>query len=565
MSSDEEKPPAPPVRLTSNRGTDLTNSALAVDRPLPKEPDDAERKKKTLKSKMKSNKSTIHVSDKPNISYPTNFEHTVHVGFDPVSGEFTGMPEAWSRLLMNSNISKQEQKKNPQAVLDVLNWYDSSSKEPPNAKYMTKATATTHSGSSLSRVSSSSPSSTTPTEAEGAPQSYHSPVHAASSEVEDEPPPPPIASRPERTKSIYTKPIEEIQNTNNSVHTPTHSLSPVHTTPTHGANANTPPGAPMLDRNKNQAGSEMSRAASEKRKKKMTDEEILEKLRSIVSVGDPNRKYTKMEKIGQGASGTVYTAIETSTGMEVAIKQMNLSQQPKKELIINEILVMRENKHTNVVNYLDSYLVSEELWVVMEYLPGGSLTDVVTETCMDEGQIAAVCREVLQALEFLHSNQVIHRDIKSDNILLGLDGSVKLTDFGFCAQISPEQSKRTTMVGTPYWMAPEVVTRKQYGPKVDVWSLGIMAIEMIEGEPPYLNENPLRALYLIATNGKPEIKDKDKLSPAFQDFLDQCLAVEVDKRSSARDLLKHQFLKSARPLASLTPLILAAKDAAKGH
>ncbi|KAF5298471.1 hypothetical protein FQR65_LT01250 [Abscondita terminalis] len=566
MSSDEEKPPAPPVRLTSNRGTDLSNNALTVDRPLPKEPEDGERKKKTLKSKIKSNKSTIHMSDKPNISYPTNFEHTVHVGFDPISGEFTGMPEAWSRLLMNSNISKQEQKKNPQAVLDVLNWYDSSSKETPNTKYMTKATATTHSGSSLSRVSSSSPSSTTPTEAEGVIQSYHSPIHVVNSETEDEPPPPPIASRPERTKSIYTKPIEEIQNTNNSVHTPTQSLSPVHTTtPTHGTNANTPPGAPVLDRNKNQAGSEMSRAASEKRKKKMTDDEILEKLRSIVSVGDPNRKYAKMEKIGQGASGTVYTAIETSTGMEVAIKQMNLSQQPKKELIINEILVMRENKHMNVVNYLDSYLVSEELWVVMEYLPGGSLTDVVTETCMDEGQIAAVCREVLQALEFLHSNQVIHRDIKSDNILLGLDGSVKLTDFGFCAQISPEQSKRTTMVGTPYWMAPEVVTRKQYGPKVDVWSLGIMAIEMIEGEPPYLNENPLRALYLIATNGKPEIKEKEKLSPAFQDFLDQCLAVEVDKRSSARDLLKHQFLKSARPLASLTPLILAAKEAAKGH
>ncbi|KAL3280857.1 hypothetical protein HHI36_004086 [Cryptolaemus montrouzieri] len=563
MSSEDEKPPAPPVRLTSNRGTDLANSSIAVDRPLPKEPEDADRKKKALKSKKTPKHSTY--CDKPEISYPTNFEHTVHVGFDPISGEFTGMPEAWSKLLMNSNISKQEQKNNPQAVLDVLNWYDNTSKEPPTTKYMTKAT-TTNSGSSLSRVSSSSPSSTTPTETEAGNQNlYHSPIHVVSSEIEDEAPPPPIANRPERTKSIYTKPLQEEQINTNSVSTPTHSLSPAHITGTHGVNTNSTISTPVLDRNKNQAGSEMSRAASEKRKKKMSDEEILEKLRSIVSVGDPNRKYNKIDKIGQGASGVVYTAIESSTGMEVAIKQMNLSQQPKKELIINEILVMRENKHGNVVNYLDSYLVNEELWVVMEYLPGGSLTDVVTETCMDEGQIAAVCREVLQALDFLHSNQVIHRDIKSDNILLGLDGSVKLTDFGFCAQISPEQTKRTTMVGTPYWMAPEVVTRKQYGPKVDVWSLGIMAIEMIEGEPPYLNENPLRALYLIATNGKPDIKDKEKLSPAFQDFLDKCLEVDVDKRASAKDLLKHPFLKISRPLASLTPLILAAKDATKQH
>uniref|UniRef100_A0A6B2EIF2 non-specific serine/threonine protein kinase n=1 Tax=Phlebotomus kandelakii TaxID=1109342 RepID=A0A6B2EIF2_9DIPT len=607
MSSEEDKPPAPPVRLTSNR--DRGDGVPPVERPLPKEPEDADRKKKTLKSKIKGSK-TSHTDSKPNISYPTNFEHTVHVGFDAITGEFTGMPEAWARLLMNSNISKQEQKNNPQAVLDVLNWFDNSSKQRPSSKYMTNAT-TTHSasslGSSLSRVSSSSPSSTpTDSESHGGPQviqyntHHHLPAHVPSlipmpqshlsSDQEDVAPP--IASRPERTKSIYTRPIEN---------TPTSITPPisVHLSPTVKS--------PTLDRNKNNATigvttnannsgtpttnnsmSPVQQAAPQVptigttspqqtpndvttgsrgtvKKKKMTDEEILEKLRTIVSVGDPNRKYTKMEKIGQGASGTVYTAIESSTGMEVAIKQMNLSQQPKKELIINEILVMRENKHPNVVNYLDSYLVNEELWVVMEYLPGGSLTDVVTETCMDEGQIAAVCREVLQALEFLHSNQVIHRDIKSDNILLGLDGSVKLTDFGFCAQISPEQSKRTTMVGTPYWMAPEVVTRKQYGPKVDLWSLGIMAIEMIEGEPPYLNENPLRALYLIATNGKPDIKEKDKLSTVFQDFLDQCLEVEVDRRASAFELLKHPFLKLARPLASLTPLIMAAKEAAKGH
>ncbi|XP_046668982.1 serine/threonine-protein kinase Pak isoform X1 [Homalodisca vitripennis] len=573
MSDDEDKPPAPPVRLTSNRGDSAPN--LPVDmRPLPKEPDADERKKKTTKNKTRTKRET----EKPNISYPTNFEHTVHVGFDAVTGEFTGMPEAWARLLMSSNISKQEQKKNPQAVLDVLNWFDHSSKEVKGSKYMTLTTTkmvatvdlcpslrhtphhsdSSHSQHSLSQPSSSSPSSTTP-DTEG-----HLPPTPATSEQEDEPPPPPVATRPERTKSIYTKPIEEV--------TPTPTPPVVSIRATNGTTIS-PTATTVLDKNKNHnttntnttTTTNTNTSSTTARKKKLSDDEILEKLRTIVSVGDPNRKYAKMEKIGQGASGTVYTAIEASTGMEVAIKQMNLSQQPKKELIINEILVMRENKHHNVVNYLDSYLVGEELWVVMEYLPGGSLTDVVTETCMDEGQIASVCREVLQALEFLHCNQVIHRDIKSDNILLGLDGSVKLTDFGFCAQISPEQSKRTTMVGTPYWMAPEVVTRKQYGPKVDIWSLGIMAIEMIEGEPPYLNENPLRALYLIATNGKPEIKEKEKLSQIFQDFLDQCLEVEVEIRASASELLKHPFLKLARPLASLTPLIMAAKEAAKSH
>uniref|UniRef100_A0A6Q2XRA2 non-specific serine/threonine protein kinase n=1 Tax=Esox lucius TaxID=8010 RepID=A0A6Q2XRA2_ESOLU len=503
----EEKPPAPPLRMnSSSRDSSSVNHG---SRPLPMAPEE-KNKKVRLRSIFPGGDRTNKKKEKerPEISLPSDFEHTIHVGFDAVTGEFTGIPEQWARLLQTSNITKLEQKKNPQAVLDVLKFYDSK-ETVNNQKYM-------------SFTSGAPPVSEEEDEEE---------EEEEEEEDDDDELPPVIAPRPEHTKSIYTRSV----------------IEPV-----------APPAPP-----ENTSSTLYRHTDRQRKKSKMTDEEILERLRSIVSVGDPKKKYTRFEKIGQGASGTVYTAIDIATGQEVAIKQMNLQQQPKKELIINEILVMRENKNPNIVNYLDSYLVGDELWVVMEYLAGGSLTDVVTETCMDEGQIAAVCRECLQALDFLHSNQVIHRDIKSDNILLGMDGSVKLTDFGFCAQITPEQNKRSTMVGTPYWMAPEVVTRKAYGPKVDIWSLGIMAIEMVEGEPPYLNENPLRALYLIATNGTPELQNPERLTSVFRDFLNRCLEMDVDRRGSAKELLQHSFLKLAKPLSSLSPLIVAAKEAIK--
>ncbi|GMF03956.1 unnamed protein product [[Candida] boidinii] len=192
-------------------------------------------------------------------------------------------------------------------------------------------------------------------------------------------------------------------------------------------------------------------------------------------------------------------------------------------------------------------------------MEGGSLTDIVTHSVMTERQMGVVCRETLEGLRFLHSKGIIHRDIKSDNILLSINGEIKLTDFGFCAQINDYHTKRHTMVGTPYWMAPEVVAKQHYGPKVDIWSLGIMTIEMIEGEPPYLNETPLRALFLISTNGKPTLNDKDGLSQELQDFLDYCLEVDADKRYDALQLLDTPFIKNSDDTSSLAPLVRMAR------
>ncbi|XP_031167748.1 serine/threonine-protein kinase PAK 2b [Sander lucioperca] len=522
----EDKPPAPPVRVSStifstSSGKDSL-SANHSSKPLPSVPEERKPRHKIISifsGAEKGGRKKDRDKERPEISPPSDFEHTIHVGFDAVTGEFTGMPEQWARLLQTSNITKSEQKKNPQAVLDVLKFYDSTGNG--RQKYLSF---------SSSEKDAFTPGPQSPVKKDTEPSSPN--IKDIDDDDDDETPPPVVAPRPEHTKSVYTRSV----------------IDPI------------PAPSTCPD------GESASKAADRQKKKgKMSDEEIMDKLRTIVSIGDPKKKYTRYEKIGQGASGTVFTAIDVATGQEVAIKQINLQKQPKKELIINEILVMKELKNPNIVNFLDSFLMAEELYVVMEYLAGGSLTDVVTETCMDEAQIAAVCRECLQALEFLHANQVIHRDIKSDNVLLGMDGSVKLTDFGFCAQITPEQSKRSTMVGTPYWMAPEVVTRKAYGPKVDIWSLGIMAIEMVEGEPPYLNENPLRALYLIATNGTPELQNPEKLSPVFRDFLNRCLEMDVEKRGGGKELLQHPFLKLAKPLSSLTPLILAAKEAMKGN
>ena len=258
--------------------------------------------------------------------------------------------------------------------------------------------------------------------------------------------------------------------------------------------------------------------------RQMEKDEVFEELRTICVNGNPNEVYTTDKEIGAGACGRVYLATHKKTGQVVAIKCIDLSKQPKIQMILMEIKVMKEINHPNLVNYIESYLQGKNLMVVMEYMSGGQLTDVVEEVAMDEKHIAYVMAQTLEGLYYMHSKGILHRDIKSDNVLIGSDGSVKITDFGFCANVQGAE-KRNTMVGTPYWMAPEIVTKKPYTAKVDIWSTAIMAIECIEGEPPYLSEDPARAIFLIAKYGRPKVRSWDKLSSEFQSFLDKSLEV----------------------------------------
>jgi len=269
------------------------------------------------------------------------------------------------------------------------------------------------------------------------------------------------------------------------------------------------------------------------------------KLVDYLSTEDPTKIFGKLTKLDEGSSGIVYKGVHSKTNMKCAIKVIQIKADTKLETLENEIAIMHTCKHKNIVEYVGSYSVNQDLWIVMEFLEGGKLTDLLMNTQLSEPEIACICKENLQALKYLHDNNRIHRDIKSDNILLGAKGTVKLADFGFCAELNNQNDKRKSVVGTPYWMAPEVIRGVDYDTKVDIWSLGIMALEMADGEPPLLDLPPLRALFIIATQPPPTLREPEKWSSTFKDFLALALAKNPQKRASADELLNHPFIQKA--------------------
>ncbi|OHT12173.1 STE family protein kinase [Tritrichomonas foetus] len=254
--------------------------------------------------------------------------------------------------------------------------------------------------------------------------------------------------------------------------------------------------------------------------------------------------FVKEEVIGRGNFGVVYRGINKITGDVVAIKEIDLEESDDDLIEIQkEIDMLRACESNFVVKYYGCCLVGTMLWIVMEYMGGGSIRELVAVQVMPEAKIAIVVQKVLMALDFLHHGRKIHRDIKAANILLNDSGDVKLADFGVASSLE-SRNKAFTFVGTPFWMAPEVITESGYDEKCDIWSLGITAIEMAVGLPPYSDLHPQRVLMLIPQNAPPMLEGD--FSPSFKDFVKQCLIKNPAQRPSAQQLLQHPFVKNAK-------------------
>ncbi|XP_054168484.1 misshapen-like kinase 1 isoform X2 [Oppia nitens] len=271
---------------------------------------------------------------------------------------------------------------------------------------------------------------------------------------------------------------------------------------------------------------------------------------------DPAGIFELIEVVGNGTYGQVYKGRHTKTGQLAAIKIMDVTEDEEEEIKLEINVLKKYSHHRNIATYYGAFIhksppgKDDKLWLVMEYCGAGSVTDLVKSTkgqSLREEWIAYVCREILRGLSHLHANKIIHRDIKGQNVLLTDNAEVKLVDFGVSAQLDRTIGRRNTFIGTPYWMAPEVIACDEnpdatYDNRSDLWSLGITALEMAENTPPLCDLHPMRALFLIPRNPPPRLKSK-KWCKKFQSFIETVLVKDYQQRPYTDQLLKHPFIR----------------------
>ncbi|XP_048360857.1 TRAF2 and NCK-interacting protein kinase isoform X3 [Sphaerodactylus townsendi] len=276
----------------------------------------------------------------------------------------------------------------------------------------------------------------------------------------------------------------------------------------------------------------------------------------LSALRDPAGIFELVELVGNGTYGQVYKGRHVKTGQLAAIKVMDVTGDEEEEIKQEINMLKKYSHHRNIATYYGAFIkknppgMDDQLWQVMEFCGAGSVTDLIKNTkgnTLKEEWIAYICREILRGLSHLHQHKVIHRDIKGQNVLLTENAEVKLVDFGVSAQLDRTVGRRNTFIGTPYWMAPEVIACDEnpdatYDFKSDLWSLGITAIEMAEGAPPLCDMHPMRALFLIPRNPAPRLKSK-KWSKKFQSFIESCLVKNHGQRPTTEQLMKHPFIR----------------------
>jgi len=281
----------------------------------------------------------------------------------------------------------------------------------------------------------------------------------------------------------------------------------------------------------------------------------------IIRGVDPYTIWSLVGELGDGSFGKVHKAERKTDGTLAAAKMIDVKDESELDDFMVEIDILSECKHSHVVGMYEAYYHENKLWMMLEFCSGGALDDLILEIerGLTEDQIKVVCRQMFECLHFLHTHKVIHRDLKAGNLLLTSDGNIKLADFGVSAKNKKTVQRRTTFIGTPYWMAPEVIVTETckddpYDYKADIWSAGITLIELAEMQPPYHDMHPMRVLFKIPKSDPPQLQAKNKWSKDFHDFLSLCVVKSADMRTSAGQLLEHPFIANVtdnKPLKEL--------------